>query len=315
MDRKKSSKLNKKIIPQLVALIAAAVVLVTSVSSMFAWFVSNQTARISGMEVVVSTEKFDILVDRAEKLIEGFDALDSSGVPKYEGITQLKDALSADGYVVGTSNQTNGVPKVALELVNESVYEAKYFMMPGAYGYLSFYIKPNVEGDLNVDFSLEYGGFINNYDDDNVFNGTISPVDNATILNLLKGHVLFFTGRTGADYEHFQYEGLIDDVFHFSSDNYSKSSKPGKTDYYEVTLFWEWPLIYSEMTDNISTDDPAVTKKYPSELYTYINENSDYFFKSGVDVDDEQSKQNSYNDADQTIGDYIDYIVVYLIAQ
>ena len=135
-------------------------------------------------------------------------------------------------------------------------------------------------------------------------------VENPLVRELLTGHVLFFTGRTGATYADYRYTGLITDrTVHFTTEG--NTPVPGE-DYYEVTLYWEWPITYYEILEGMSTTSPAVTRKYPPELRTYIDTHRDLFFVANQNSNDSELLSDGYNDADQTIGENADFFVAYI---
>ena len=82
--------------------------------------------------------------------------------------------------------------------------------------------------------------------------------------------------------------------------------------YYEVTIYWEWPVTYDDITENTSTTSPAVTKKYPAALTDYVSAHPEYFFASGASAVTPGQKIDSYNDGDQLIGDNIQYVALFV---
>ena len=121
----------------------------------------------------------------------------------------------------------------------------------------------------------------------------------------------FRSSRTGATYEDYQYTGLIDDgVIHFSTAGRTPTQIDGET-CYEVTLYWEWPETYYSIANNINAQN-GNTEKYPYELRAYIDDHRDYFFASNANSSNPQELSNGYDDGDQSIGDNVKYIVVYV---
>ena len=274
------------------------------------WFASNGTTDATGMQVVASTELYDILIDRPATQFDPLE-LDENSQPIYPNITAFRAQLAADGYSLSALS-TETASQLGFELTNEA-YEADsgYNLVPGSYGALHFYLRPNAGADgSEVTLSLEFGGYANTYDEYDQLE--IVPVEEEEVLDLLKGHLLFFTERTGSA-ENYQYDGLIENgSFQYAMDPlvHPKCSTPGKTDCYEITLYWEWPVTYEEIIENTSTTSPAVTKKYPVELADYWNDNREFFFETNANETDPVLLSDGYNDGDQRIGDTVNFITV-----
>ena len=299
-----TDKQRKELLTRLVSVILSAIMCVAVGAVSFAWFASNNAANTSGLDVTVSTDSVDILVTRGTR----YD-------PGYDGISGFKTKLGTLNYSLSAVS-TSTAPFIAYELVNEFGMRddggvMRYFMQPGAYGTVSFYIRPKAGKDnTTVGFRFERGGFANGYE-----NGTpaIIKVENVEINDLLKGHVLFFSERTGATYEDYKYDGLLQDgEFSYDMSLHEKCEEVGKTDCYKLTLYWEWPETFFEITDNISTTSPAVVKKYPQATADYITAHSDYFFKGAYNAGNDDSMSDAYNDGDQAIGDAVNYFVLYV---
>ena len=268
----------------------------------FAWFAQNRTTSQDGMQIQVHSQTYDLLVERTSRYEVGY--------PIITDTDRTKDSLVDDEYSL-TATATSTSPRLAYELVNELEYDDEYNLMPGAYGTLTFYLRPLRAGDLTVQFSLNLGGYVVTYD--NLGNASFGPIQSTTVLNLLRGHLLFFTQRTGATPNAYCYDGLIaDGTFSYNTALHSKCTQPGKTDCYCITLYWEWPNTYDDIVDQISTQ--SVTRRFPAEMGDYLA-NTDYFFialDEGADLND---RSDAYNDADQAIGTGAGSVVAYIAAQ
>ena len=287
----------------------------------FAWFSRNTTSGGSGMELVVHTEGYEILVDRTT-------AFDSSGdYPSIAPAGMTKDQLSAAGYDL-VSTRTGEAPKIAYELVNEDLVDGKYNLMPGSYGTLTFYLKPVSDERVSLDFTIELGAFGIEYDEGD--NEVLREVSNSTVLDLLVGHLLFFTERTPAKAEadearssdvslnsdEFVYGGFIaDGTFSYDTDGHTAISGTGtdKDGCYEITVYWEWPLTYSNIFYS-SVENEQTVYKFPAGTRAYVadTDNYDHFFIYVGDEADDTVKEGLYNDADQLIGTAVDAIAVYV---
>ena len=299
-------KSRRAILISIALLIVSVTLLVFNTVPLFAWFIQGGRFSRTGLDASVVGTKYELLVTRTT---EYDDTTNYPGVATSGG---LKERLAAAGYSL-THTSTENAPGLAFELVNELEDEDLYNMMPGAYGTLTFYVKPlagyeNLQADLN----LKVGGYHMVYATVNQEEvASLEPVDSDTVLNLMKGHLLFFEGRTGGTYEDYKYTDLIDDgVIRFSTAGRVSTQINGET-CYQVTLYWEWPSTYYNIADHISEEN-GTAKRYPYELAGYMNTNRNYFFASNADSNDPQERSNGYDDGDQSIGDNVKYIVVYV---
>ena len=195
---------------------------------------------------------------------------------------------------------------------NEYASDGVYYLVPGSYGSFTFYIKKTVDSDIEVNFNISMYGYKKSYNTDNVVIPYI-PTNNPSYnkaLDMLKGHILFFEERDVDNHgEPTHYRNLINGS-HFSYSTSGKTKDSVYTDYYKVTVYWEWPLLYEDIANNTSTSE--LTKRYPSELLTYLNNHRNYFFAINENSNVTIELSDGYNDGDQLIGDNIHYLIVKL---
>lgn len=297
-----STKSKYTLLARFALVVVAGALLAVAAFISFAWFSENRQTDADGMRIVAATDRYELLVDRRttyDSVVDYPDVSASGG---------LKEFLTVSEWDL-TQTSTSLAPAIAFELENEFQYDGLYSMMPGAYGKLDFYVRPT-EGneDLELDLQLIIGGAFRDYDEEDAT--VIRDVENATVLDLLKGHLLFFEGREGADYEHFRYTGLVrDGRFTFRAADREKCTEPGRTDCYKVTLYWEWPITYFYIAEG-TNGAGETTKKFPPELTAYINAHRNYFFVINQESSDPQELSDGYDDGDQTIGDRVHYILI-----
>lgn len=290
------------------ALVFASVYIVSMLSSL-GWFSSDRKVRASDMTVTLSDDNYDILVERTSE----YDTMIDANTPKYENMSDFKTKLMSPGYDYSFIKTSTSEGALAYELVNEYTYydsATPYkHLMPGSYGTLTFYLRPKTNDDVVADIDLTLGCFKKMYDSNN--NYVIQEETDQTVLDYLKGHILFFEGRTGNGSENFIYSDFINtDSFVYDTSEHQKCTDPGKTDCYKITLYWEWPLTYSDIEQNMSQTEGEM--KYPPALQTYIEAYRNYFFAVNQSSSDLQELDDGYNDADQSIGVHADFIVVYM---
>ena len=283
-----------------------AVLYVISLNSSLGWFASGNKDRAQGMQVVVATDQFDLLVDRTHE----YDTV-IAGELKYEDMDAFESTLETSEYAYDFSaialSTTTGL---AFELQNEVAYHddgVDYrFLMPGACGSRTFYLRPANNQDLTVHCTLTMDYFRKVNENGNM---TIRKESNPLVMDLLKGHVLMFTERTGTGPQNYKYNGLLDNgTFTYNTAEHSSCSKPGYTDCYEITLYWEWPSLYSEVINNIS--ETTWQKKYPAAMANYISQHRSYFFVGNQSTTELEDLIDEYNDADQMIGERANYVTV-----
>ena len=299
-------------------LIVFGVIFVAVLRPSLGWFSTADNLTATGMRVISHSENCEILVERATEYDKTKGTYPIEPIERYPGIAALKTYLGADGFDATTATSTANAPKLAFELINElerndvddyvgGTVSTRY-LMPGAYGTLSFYLRP-INGATRVTktFHLSLKGF---YSVESEGNYTISSVSSGTTLDLLKGHVLFFTDRTGGSHEEYRYDGLVEDSFVYDTAEHELCGEVGKEGCYKITLYWEWPETYLDIARNMSTD--LQTKKYPSELGDYITSYPWYFFAINQASPDETERSEGYDDGDQKIGNQVHFISVIL---
>ena len=207
-----------------------------------------------------------------------------------------------------TEDSTRWVSSLAYELKSEVVYTERdvnfRYLMPGSCGTVTLYLRPRADEDVEADIYVSVGGFANVLEEGVQ---VIRPVEDQAVLDLLRGHILLFTERQGNAPENYRYAGLLTDGhFQYSTTGKAKSAKPGRTDCYEITLYWEWPQTFQDIADNTGATDYAA--KYPPALADFVDENRDCFFTVNQNSADPEDLKDGYNDGDQTIGEHVNYI-------
>ena len=273
----------------------------------FGWFASNQEASATGMAVVLSSDNYDVYVEKTEK----YDQI-KNGEEVYEGIGIFKQALIELGKSFNTTNNLYTSNLLALELDNEVKHDNVYHLVPGSYGSFTLYIKPNVDTDFIVSLSIELSGYKKGYDEDDNITVFIPEDDDKydLALDMLKGHIMFFGGRTKSGGVVTKYTNFFEHTITYNTSGKSKVTVDGE-EYYKLVVYWEWPLLYSDIIDNIRSSGDT-TKKFPPEVGTYVSAHPDYYLASNIDSDDIDDLSDGYNDGDQLIGDNIHFLVVNL---
>ena len=283
-----------------IPIVSIVILLVALITTTYTWLQSNQRTDSNGTEMAIEAETYNLIIDRSDTRYNSYDS-----------VSNFKDMFSSDYSYDLTNSSTASSPKIGFELHNEFIHDHEYYLMPGSYGTLTFYIQPHDDvGDIIVNLNITLGGFKKRYEEDleHHMNLVFDEVTDDNVLNILKGHIMFFTGRTGANYESYKYSGLIEnEAFTYNTSGKAKSTDPGKEDCYKVVIYWDWPVTYSGIVAATGSG-----KKYPSRVTTYINNHRNYFFASNQNSNDEDLLNDGYNEGDQLIGDNVSFLVVYL---
>ena len=336
-----SNKVKKDLIMRLVMIVISGTIIAVFAFNSVAWFSSVSKTDVTGMTITVDCGAFDILIVR--QTAPEYDRTDNE-VEVYSGTSALKEYISAEehgGYAVtdttygdpttAWAKQTDGTHmSIGFELINEEEDDVSHtrFLKPGAYGYIEFYIVPKTgekENGKTYNFDISVNGF--EYVEETIRPVSISALAEPELSEqrakielldkIVKGHMLFFGGRSGAGTElsPYVYSNLIadyddeddtDDVFSYTTAEGDWATNIGGTGKqgYHVKIYWIWPITYDAIIDGVARGT------YPTEVGTYHTKRPLYFFEKVLSSEGEKS--NSYNDCDQRIGDAYDFLVVYM---
>lgn len=170
-------------------------------------------------------------------------------------------------------------------------------IQPGSEGEISFFVIPKTSGDIKLKFHIELIPL--EYPPVNAQDKTLLPIADTVLEKLLSGHFLFYWEENG-----------------------EKTWVPCKTGEFTmtfsqcnidtpipVTLNWKWPLLLQHIKNETGIKDE-------------INENAVFFFFPSDQIPnpinlDSNSIQLSklFNNADQYIGERLDWLEVRLSAQ
>ena len=323
-------RMNKRLFNSICMLaIASLCFLATSffyLSMTFSWFAGKGEAEGNGMDIVLESDKYDIYIVDSNKY-------DNDNI--YEGIEDFKTKLGLAGkrfFGEGIENFNDTyytAPSLALELDNE-VWKTNdsgntdYYLVPGSHGSFSLYVKPKTDDDFSLSLTIELSGY------KKVYVEGVGGSKRATAqiptndlkfsqaLNMLRGHILFFGGRTATVTNNVtsvtSYSNFLGNRITFNTADETHNilveeikDNNNVLQYYKLTIFWEWPLLFSDISEN-----GVIKDRYPSSVGTYIAANRDYFFAINANSNDDGLLNDGYNEGDQLIGDNIHYLVVTL---
>lgn len=304
----KASKL--KIVTSLSICLVCIVLLILTfsyASQAFAWFAYNDNVSANGMSIAVKTDDYNIYIDSSNK----YNALDANNKEAYEGIGVFKEIIANQGAVFNNGDNLITSQSLALELDNEFQYENKYYLLPGSYGSFTIYMDKLVEEDIEVSLNFSLSGYKMGYNDNYEAYAFIDNSPNfIKALELIKGHILFFEDREVSNGKPTNYYNLIDGTYVYNTSGKTKESGGKYDGLYKITIYWEWPLLYLDIVEGLSSQSEV--KKYPYELAQYIQSHKNYFFASNIDSTNLDDLGDGYNDGDQLIGDNIHYLLLRL---
>ena len=296
--------------------------------STLGWFASTKDNTATGMSVKSADFPFELKSTGGAGLYDGFL---SDVAPIYaddettEGHIGIKWNLTKDTSEMKNVYDGTGEPDLSAITHRDS---EQYGLAPGDSGTLVFSILPNYDYDLTLCLKVRTVGYSAHYDTHNFkTDDDLSLVTNEKTLNYLRSHILFFyIGEDG--HKHLlRQEGF--DVTLSEETSY--------------TFYWVWPAKLQEILDADieGLDDAAASKEvrqaffeHPEHfLYTIGNDSLAEItvtpdpdataaeIETAIeDVIPLVSGRNyntysaMYNDADQTIGDEVNFLMAELIA-
>lgn len=249
-----------------------SVTLFTIVTVTVAWFVNNNAVSGDGLNIASSDQVgFDLIT-------EG-DDIDQ----------ELKQYLTDDSILCWKLSEESNLNNYGSN--SDGV-------APGSSGNLVFYVIPNLDGSLNINFTLD---ILPIKKDESLDSDTMTKVK-----NILRGHLLFACKYTIGETEKRTLVNVKDGNFSIELPNDTKSGQKQ-----EVVLEWFWPYTLNEANNHYV---------YGNEIsnMTSNQEYSDYFFynKTGsVNISSDFGKLNFYyNEADQMIGDKSKAVAIIITA-
>ena len=326
-DIKEENRKRKRNLIKLGAMTLLSVIIF--IFTTIAWFTQNREVSSGSMAIKTAPSPFELKTTGDTGLYDGF--LDET-VPGYgSGTTTASSANIKWKLTRNTSeihNRYNGEGTPNLREITRRD-SSDYGLKPGDSGTLKFSIVPNVSGELSINLKLDVIGYEAEFELQNdVYyknNKPLTLVTNETVKHFLASHIYFF------------YKDSQNNKHIIGSDGFNVSV----TEETEVTLYWVWPATLKEILDeNIEgLDDTGAS----NEVKRLFFEHPEYFLKTvgsesldNIVVPSMENKTAQdaaiaqklplvygrnyteygamYNDADQAIGDNVNYILVDLTA-
>jgi len=275
------------------------------------WFTMSREVEGSGVQMTATGDMFSI-------------GSDGNTVGSYDNAywNQAVQAAGCTGAETWMLSSDSNMRNFQVENLKEEDRGIK----PGTYGKISFRLYPNQS--LRAAFDYRIFAFTVQYNSaGQEIENSFALQDDTTINQLLNGHILLFTDRTGNETNGYQYNGLVTSAADFHRKTtvmtYAASSE-GQ----EIELFWVWPETLAQVilsADNVNLRGRKTIAT--SELRNYFHEHPEYFLlncpiadlnvlkvtNANVEeiIDESYSKYSKmYNEADQSIGTSVNYILL-----
>ena len=288
---------------------------IVAIFACLAWFAANNRVSATGSTIGAKADRYTLTA-------EG-EGESNAHVGYYERTAEEKQTIAdldtADAMTVTLTSNLNN--------------ETAGSLYPGARGKITFTVKPLVDDlngvTINLSRVLKVTGNVV------VEDGKALTPDAQTLLGLAKGHLLFFTSCDQNGY----YSGRVSDSkIEIPKSKFCKKGSSETTESVDVNLYWVWPEYFQNFVltgntnyyKNLFAPADKTTDYGYGALQADMNANkTNYFFGTASDVPAASAPTVSasmtssdaaicsalYNDADEQIGDKVDYIQLRISAQ
>ena len=288
---------------------------IVAIFACLAWFAANNRVSATGSTIGAKAARY---------------SLTAAGEGKPDAHTGYYERTDAEKQNI-TRLDTTDAMTVTLEsnLNNESAGS----LYPGARGMITFTVKPLVDDlngvTINLSRVLKVTGNVVVED-----GKTLAP-DAQTLLGLAKGHLLFFTSCQNGYYS----GRVVDSKIRIDKSEFCKKGSSETTESKEVSLYWVWPEYFQNfvLTGNTNYyknlfaavgDEKSDYRTLQADMNKSENK-TNYFFGTAGDVSAANAPTVSadmsssdaaicsalYNNADEQIGDKVEYIQLRISAQ
>ncbi len=300
--------------------------LILLIFSSLSWFTMNTQVESGGMSIKTAPLPFELKTSGSSGLYDGFLDEVATGYANTEttgGSQGIKWKLTknvSEMNNVRTAGDTTDFADIT------KIDSDKYGLKPGDSGELVFSIVPNGTAELNISINVKITGYKAGFDNEgNKTSAALQKVTDETMVHYLNSHIILF------------YMGADNKKHLLTSDGFNVPVSEETP----VTIYWVWPATLREILDaNIEAINDTNASKEVRRLFF---EHPDYFLKTtgsdsfesitvaaNEDTDVQETAiadflpsisgrnyntyGSMYNDADQTIGDNFNYILVELVA-
>lgn len=180
---------------------------------------------------------------------------------------------------------------------------------PGSHGTLQFYIIPKQTGPMTLSFTLDLIPMVEKA-------GSITRSEDSTADQLLRGHLLFsYECTQDTDYTQAASPTLLD----FQNRSFSLTFESAFIDTpIPVKLNWVWPELLKDVKEGtlhgVCSKEPVLERMTIAPGYFFCNNGVPVTVSPNLET--QFKNYNDYfNNADQYIGEHLDWLMVQLSAQ
>ncbi len=286
---------------------------IVAIFACLAWFAANNRVSATGGTIGAKAGRY---------------SLTATGEGEPDAHTGYYERTDAEKQNI-TRLDTTDAMTVTLEsnLNNESAGS----LYPGARGKITFTVKPLVDDlngiTINLSRVLKVTGNVV------VEDGKTLTSDAQTLLGLAKGHLLFFTSCQNGYYS----GRVVDSKIRIDKSEFCKKGSSETTESKEVSLYWVWPEYFQNFVLTGNTNyyknlfaAAGDAKSDYGALQADVNEHkANYFYgaangtsavnaplvSSSMSFSDTAICSALYNNADEQIGNKVEYIQLRISAQ
>ena len=289
------------------SLVTVIFVLVLEANLSLSWFADNRQVTAQDGTISAKSKDFELTVSGEQLSPYPTDA----PIVTYLGTN--------GGYRL--FNQTNPSDSaIFCHMINENPHiPDSEEIAPGAYGRITFDILPKNNDVRYYVISLSFLSL-----GENSGPQPVDQMDADTVATLLSGHILFFETRSAYVNDGYYYSNMIeDDVLVYDTQAHTPTTQDG-VDHYRVEFYWIWPVTFAQFA--LQENSPRLhahaifqTEAERSAMLAYISTHTDKFFTNTTGVAFTETNyeeyyfvelSDSYNIADQFIGDRVHYCIV-----
>lgn len=285
---------------------------IVAIFACLAWFAANSRVSATGSTIGAKADRYTLTAAGEGK--------PDAHVGYYERTTEKKQAIAgldtADGMTVTLDSNLNN--------------ETAGSLYPGARGKITFTVTPHTDnlGDITINLSRILKAKGNIYEE---ADGNLSD-DASTLLSLVKGHLLFFTSCKNGYYS----DRVADSKIEIHKSEFCEKGDVTKPTNKSVTinLYWVWPeyfqnfvltgntnyyknLFAAETTDysTLQADMNAHKANYFYGMVSSVGAANAPAVSSNMSFGDTAICSALYNNADEQIGNKVEYIQLRMSAQ
>lgn len=280
---------------------------IVAIFACLAWFAANNRVSATGSTIGAKADRYTIT------------AAGEGDADAHVGYYERSGRTDEEKKVIGGLDTTDAMTVTLTSNLNNETAGSLY---PGARGQITFTVTPHTDnlGDITISLSRVLKAKGNIYKE---ADGNLSD-EASTLLNLVKGHLLFFTSC-----ENGYYSGRVEDgkitipKSKFCIDE--KTTNPTNRSV-PVTLYWVWPEYFQNFVLTGNTNYYKNLFEAENEGYSALktdveNNKALYFYglsgstAAAKPYDNVDAYSSFYNNADEKIGNEVISIQLRITAQ